>query len=403
MNSDNAYEETVKVAAELYERSGRIEGRDLDNWLEAERIVRERYAAKVENKTRVIKSDNTKYAGDEKRRHKLVIKKEMQKNTPDSLYSKTIKNSFDKAAIETRKVIEKESRIKRLLFLKENEKTYLKSLDIFQTELAMIEEELQKAFEEMNQKKMKLYEIENEIVALQAKINKFDYRNRIAAVISMVSLIIFIGMLAWYIKPLAFLFGVISLGFMVYSFFNFVNSYRLRRSVSKRNQENTKLTIDLATLRKTELFCKKKHNRKIDMIEKQRRELEATSVKISEVKSSIVASEENKKHHYKILEKVNDNMSVEEKRKYRRRPFVKPIMYYLGDMEELKRVEFNGDFIDISEGGLGMITDYPLMAEDILYFKDEIKVNGFSAKSSTVRWSREIEGSKCRAGLKFIE
>ena len=41
MNTDNLYEETIKAASELYERSGRVEGRDLDNWLEAERIVKE--------------------------------------------------------------------------------------------------------------------------------------------------------------------------------------------------------------------------------------------------------------------------------------------------------------------------------------------------------------------------
>jgi len=33
------YEEIAKVAHEIYEKSGYIEGRDLDNWLEAERIV----------------------------------------------------------------------------------------------------------------------------------------------------------------------------------------------------------------------------------------------------------------------------------------------------------------------------------------------------------------------------
>lgn len=30
----------AQKACQLYERSGRIEGRDLDNWLEAERLVR---------------------------------------------------------------------------------------------------------------------------------------------------------------------------------------------------------------------------------------------------------------------------------------------------------------------------------------------------------------------------
>lgn len=35
--------EIEKLAYELYEKNGRIKGRDLDNWLEAERIVIERY------------------------------------------------------------------------------------------------------------------------------------------------------------------------------------------------------------------------------------------------------------------------------------------------------------------------------------------------------------------------
>ncbi len=47
------YDEIAKLARELYEKSGRIEGRDLDNWLEAERIVMERYEAqeKLEKKS----------------------------------------------------------------------------------------------------------------------------------------------------------------------------------------------------------------------------------------------------------------------------------------------------------------------------------------------------------------
>lgn len=48
------YEKTAKVAYELYEKSGYIDGRDLDNWLEAERVVMARLAAeqkKSEKKT----------------------------------------------------------------------------------------------------------------------------------------------------------------------------------------------------------------------------------------------------------------------------------------------------------------------------------------------------------------
>jgi len=97
-------------------------------------------------------------------------------------------------------------------------------------------------------------------------------------------------------------------------------------------------------------------------------------------------------------------MSIEEKRRYERRPFVRTIKYYLTapDIEELKKIEFDAISVDISEGGLGMITDYPFVPGDMLFFKDEIKVNDFVVKSSTVRWAREIEENRCRVGLEFV-
>ncbi len=52
------YEEIAKVAYEIYEKSGYIEGRDLDNWLEAERIVKARLAE--EEKKRSEKKSITK-------------------------------------------------------------------------------------------------------------------------------------------------------------------------------------------------------------------------------------------------------------------------------------------------------------------------------------------------------
>jgi hypothetical protein len=40
----NLRDEIAKVAYELYEKSGRIEGKDRENWVEAERIVKARHA-----------------------------------------------------------------------------------------------------------------------------------------------------------------------------------------------------------------------------------------------------------------------------------------------------------------------------------------------------------------------
>lgn len=36
--------EIAKVAFDLYEKSGRIDGRDMENWVEAERIVKAKHA-----------------------------------------------------------------------------------------------------------------------------------------------------------------------------------------------------------------------------------------------------------------------------------------------------------------------------------------------------------------------
>lgn len=42
------HDEVASVAKELYERSGKIEGRDLENWDKAERIIMARYSAEEE-------------------------------------------------------------------------------------------------------------------------------------------------------------------------------------------------------------------------------------------------------------------------------------------------------------------------------------------------------------------
>ncbi len=51
------YDEIARVAYELYEKSGYMEGRDLDNWLEAEKIVMARLA---EEKKKSLKNISTK-------------------------------------------------------------------------------------------------------------------------------------------------------------------------------------------------------------------------------------------------------------------------------------------------------------------------------------------------------
>ncbi|MFH0932882.1 MAG: DUF2934 domain-containing protein [Nitrospirota bacterium] len=103
MDNAHLYDEIVTLAYELYVKSGRVEGRDLDNWLEAERIVRARYVAKGKNEDEVIKSSNMKYIGDERRRHKRLIVKGIQRNALHSINTKILNISAGGVAIETTK------------------------------------------------------------------------------------------------------------------------------------------------------------------------------------------------------------------------------------------------------------------------------------------------------------
>jgi len=49
---DYMYGEIAKVAYDLHEKRGRIHGYDLDDWLEAERIVLDKYAKVKEKKAK---------------------------------------------------------------------------------------------------------------------------------------------------------------------------------------------------------------------------------------------------------------------------------------------------------------------------------------------------------------
>ncbi len=106
MDDPNLYDEIALVARELYEKNGRVGGRDLDNWLEAEKIVRTRYAAMEKNEDELIKSGTMKYMGDEKRKHKRFPVKRIQRKFPQSSNARIIDISRGGVAVEATKKLE---------------------------------------------------------------------------------------------------------------------------------------------------------------------------------------------------------------------------------------------------------------------------------------------------------
>jgi hypothetical protein len=71
------YKEIAKVAYELYEKSGKVEGRGDDNWFEAEKIVMAR--------------------------HRVEEKREAESSSPRKKKESTIKRSVNKAEIKRKK------------------------------------------------------------------------------------------------------------------------------------------------------------------------------------------------------------------------------------------------------------------------------------------------------------
>ncbi len=98
-------------------------------------------------------------------------------------------------------------------------------------------------------------------------------------------------------------------------------------------------------------------------------------------------------------------MSFLKRRKYERKPFDKPLRFYLltshTDKLKLKRVDCEGVSVDISQEGLGIITNHLMTTGDTLFFKEDLKTDKIVARSAMVRWVKEIENNRYRAGLQF--
>jgi len=69
---------------------------------------------------------------------------------------------------------------------------------------------------------------------------------------------------------------------------------------------------------------------------------------------------------------------------------------------EVKNISDTAVSVDISNGGLGIVTSYPLEKGHVVIFKNKIEVKNIKAKVAVVRWVNKVEGNKYQVGLKFI-
>ncbi len=89
---------------------------------------------------------------------------------------------------------------------------------------------------------------------------------------------------------------------------------------------------------------------------------------------------------------------MEEKRQGERRSVHGIIQYSITvlEFEGLKRLNLQGDVIDISEKGMGIKTDYPLQPGHVITF-----YSGADRMTGVVEWCASDGNSGYRAGVSF--
>lgn len=81
--------EIAKVAHELFENSGRVYGRELDNWLAAEKIVMERHAKETEQEPKAAGAAKEKKAAAKTEPKTVKTAKKTSANSPKTTKKKS--------------------------------------------------------------------------------------------------------------------------------------------------------------------------------------------------------------------------------------------------------------------------------------------------------------------------
>lgn len=87
-----------------------------------------------------------------------------------------------------------------------------------------------------------------------------------------------------------------------------------------------------------------------------------------------------------------------------REPIAIPVQYSVvtSKLMEFKKITDSAVAVDISRGGIGLLTRFLLETGHVMIFDNEIKVNGITAKIGVVRWVDRSDNSMYKVGLKFI-
>ncbi|MBI5194940.1 MAG: PilZ domain-containing protein [Nitrospirae bacterium] len=98
---------------------------------------------------------------------------------------------------------------------------------------------------------------------------------------------------------------------------------------------------------------------------------------------------------------VPASLENSERRKHKREPHSAAIKFSLNDIElhQLKKITAGGTTLDISNGGISLLTDYPIEPGHVLIFNNG--KNPVPPGVGIVKWVRS-EGVNIKGGVEFI-
>ncbi|MEW6109873.1 MAG: PilZ domain-containing protein [Nitrospirota bacterium] len=93
--------------------------------------------------------------------------------------------------------------------------------------------------------------------------------------------------------------------------------------------------------------------------------------------------------------------NYKEKRRFKRFPYQAPLDFTVLSAPESdsRRIQSAGSIIDVSEAGIGIMTEFPLEPGHVLQWKDKLRKGNLHI--ALVKWSRK-QDDLYRAGLFFI-
>jgi len=95
---------------------------------------------------------------------------------------------------------------------------------------------------------------------------------------------------------------------------------------------------------------------------------------------------------------IKDDDSEKKSRKHARKPWSEKIYFQTSVIHEgvSTRLSVEADTVDISDSGVGFLTQYPLKESQVISFDEKLE-----NRLGVVAWSKMVDEKNCRVGAKF--